>query len=123
MSGDRLNRSYDSVMFDRRKQRSASSSPGRFGDGRRGILKNMTPASRDRDRSSSPRYRLRSHSPPTRLPPEDKDKTGMKKKLMFTRTESGQIARDIQREFDKEDSLLDELRKKHRSKSWFELQL
>lgn len=123
LSSERLSRSYDSVTFERRKQRSSSSSPGRFGDGRRGILKNMTPASRARDRSSSPRYASRSHSPPTRLPPEDKDKAAAKKKLMFTRTESGQIARDIQREFDKEDSLLDDLRKKHSSKSWFELQL
>ncbi|XP_070186926.1 serine/arginine repetitive matrix protein 2-like isoform X3 [Littorina saxatilis] len=126
LSNDRLNRSYDSVLFERKKQRSASTSPGRFADSRRGILKNGTSSvGRARDRSCSPRYTLsRSHSPPTRLSPEDKTDNGADgKKLMFTRTEAGQIARNLQREFDKEDCLLDEMRKKHTTKSWFELQL
>ena len=124
LSSDRLNRSYDSAMFGRQQQRCASSSPGRRGEGRKGILKNTTFAGRIADRSCSPRYSSRSHSPPTRLSPEEK-KQGLasKKKLMFARTKAGQIARDLQREFDKEDFLLNGLRKKHSSKSWFELQL
>nr|KAG5707718.1 hypothetical protein BaRGS_003293 [Batillaria attramentaria] len=60
------------------------------------------------------------HSPPTRLSPENKkDKPAAKKKLMFTKTEAGEIARNLQREFDKEDSMLDKLRQKHSTKSWF----
>ncbi|KAK7498592.1 hypothetical protein BaRGS_00010252 [Batillaria attramentaria] len=124
LSSDTLNRSYDS-LFDRNKMRSASTSPGRYGEGRRGILKNGSSASsHPRDRSLSPRYASRSHSPPTRLSPENKkDKPAAKKKLMFTKTEAGEIARNLQREFDKEDSMLDKLRQKHSTKSWFELQL
>ncbi|XP_076458698.1 uncharacterized protein LOC143292372 isoform X2 [Babylonia areolata] len=130
LSGDRLNRSFDAATttFEHRKGRSASSSPGRqqYQDGRRGILKKggRTP----RDRSCSPHYYggARSHSPPTRLSPDNSNKdgnSGSRKLMMFPRSQAGQIARDLQREFDKEDLILDGLRKKHSTKSWFELQL
>ncbi|KAL8563538.1 hypothetical protein ACOMHN_025392 [Nucella lapillus] len=116
LSSDLLNRSFDAAMFDRIKMRSTSSSPGRYQDSLKGILKKA------RDRSCSPRYYgIRTHSPPTRLSPEDKKAAGRKR--MFTRTQAGEIAREFQRELDKEDLILDGIRNKHSTKSWFELQL
>lgn len=119
VTADRLNVSFNDVLDI--KKRRPSPSPVSFGENRKGILKNgKTFNTRGRDRSASPRFAYRSHSPPTRLSPElHKNRSTTNNKPLFPHAGAGDIARSLS----KEDAKLDGFRKLHRSKSWFELQL
>ncbi|RUS88939.1 hypothetical protein EGW08_003275 [Elysia chlorotica] len=92
-----------------------------------------TPASPAR----SPRYFPRTaHSPPTRLAPEEKEHAASdsktsgradmpsKSRPLYAKSGKGEIARNLQREFDKEDKLLNSLANSSvvQNKSWFEMQ-
>ena len=119
LSSDTLNRSYDSITAQHGRTRSASSSPGRLSDGRRGILKHGTASSWSRDTSPSPRYSSRGHSPPTRLSPENSTTIAAgKKRLMFM---DGGMARPYL--FGTDGDVSSDWKKRHSSMSWFELQL
>ncbi|XP_005099886.2 serine/arginine repetitive matrix protein 2 [Aplysia californica] len=119
------------ILKSREPLRSRSPSSSRLGVGdyagdRTSILSTL--GSVTPERSRSPVYFPReSHSPPTRLSPDhtkEKASTPVARRPMHQKSGAGAIARNLQKEFDKEDKILNALSKStvFQNKSWFEMQ-
>ena len=75
-------------------------------------------------RNVSPVYFPRDlHSPPTKLSPERRSNSASGRPI-HSRSGAGEIARNLQKEFDKEDKIIQALSKSaiFQNKSWFEMQ-